>query len=107
MSLTGTWNIDIATPIGTRSSVLDLTEIDGVVTGFVRNDADRMPLINPVLQGTGLTWQLKLTGPMRLNLAFDVTVRSDTFSGTAKVGLLPPSKVTGTRATRQSMEARS
>ena len=98
MSLTGTWNISISTPIGTQSAVLELTEHGGVVEGIAKGDAETMPLINPVLDGNRLTWKLSITKPLRLNLTFDVTIESDILTGTAKAGILPSSKVTGTRA---------
>ena len=98
MSLTGTWNISISTPIGTQSAVLELTEHGGVVEGIAKGDAETMPLINPVLDGNRLTWKLSITKPLRLNLTFDVTIDGDTLTGRSKAGMLPSSKVTGTRA---------
>ena len=97
MSLTGSWNISISTPIGTQSAVLELTENEGVVEGIAKGDAETTPLINPVLNGNRLTWKQSITKPMRLNLTFDVTINGDTFTGTSKAGMLPSSKVTGTR----------
>ena len=98
MSLTGTWNISISTPFGTQSAVLELTENDGVVEGIAKGDAETTPLFNPVLNGNRLTWKLSITKPLRLNLTFDVTIDGDTLTGTSKAGMLPSSKVTGTRA---------
>jgi hypothetical protein len=97
MSLTGTWNIRISTPIGTQSVVLELTENSGAVEGIVKGEAESTPLINPVLDGNRLTWRQSITKPMRLNLTFDVVIDGDTLTGTSKAGMLPASKVTGTR----------
>jgi len=96
-SITGTWNIKIATPIGTQSVVLELAENDGVVEGSAKGDAENTPLITPVLDGNRLTWKQSITKPMRLNLSFDVTIDGDTLVGTSKAGMLPTSKVIGTR----------
>jgi hypothetical protein len=101
MSLTGIWNLRISTPVGTQSAVLELTENDGVVAGVAKNDAETLPLINPVLHGNRLTWQLSITKPMRLNLTFDVTINGDTLTGKSKAGILPPSRVIGTRVTEK------
>ena len=103
MSLTGIWNISISTPIGTQSVVLELTESGGVVAGIAKSDAENTPLINPVLDGNRLTWKQSITRPMRLNLTFDVTIDGDTLTGTSKAGMLPTSKVTGTRAIAPSI----
>ena len=97
MSLTGTWNIRISTPIGTQSVVLELTENSGVVEGFAKGEAESTPLINPVLEGNRLTWKQSITRPMRLNLTFGVIIDGDTLTGTSKAGMLPTSKVSGTR----------
>ena len=97
MSIAGTWNTTISTPIGTQSVMLELTEHNGVITGIARGNAETTPLIDPVLDGNQLTWKQSITKPMRLNLTFDVRIDGDTLTGTSKAGLLPASKVTGTR----------
>jgi len=98
MAITGLWNISIATPIGTQSVVLELTESNGIVEGSARSDAESVPLTNLILDGKRLTWKQAITRPMRLNLIFDVTIEGNTLIGTSKAGMLPASKVTGTRA---------
>ena len=102
MSIAGTWNVRIPTPIGTQHVVLELTEHDGVVSGSAKGDAETVALINPVLAGNRLTWAQSITKPMSLNLKFDVTIDGDTLTGTSKAGMLPTSKVTGTRIVAQS-----
>jgi hypothetical protein len=98
MSVTGTWNISISTPIGAQSVVLELTENNGVVTGIAKGANESTPLIDPVLEGNRLTWKQSITKPMRLNLTCEVTIEGDTITGTSRAGMLPSSKVTGTRA---------
>jgi hypothetical protein len=97
MSITGNWNITIATPLGTQFVVLELTETAGIVAGIARGKAESTPLIDPVLDGDRLSWRQSITKPMRLNLTFDVTISGDTLNGTSKAGMLPASKVSGTR----------
>ncbi len=97
MSITGSWNVSISTPIGTQAVVLELVENDGVVEGTARGTAESTPLIDPILDGNRLTWKQSITKPMRLNLAFDVTIDGDNLIGTSKAGRLPTSKVIGTR----------
>jgi hypothetical protein len=97
VSVAGIWNVTIATPIGALAVVLELTEHTGVVEGVARGAGETSPLINPILIDNRLTWRQSVSRPMRLHLTFDVTVDGDTFHGTSKAGLLPASKVTGTR----------
>ncbi len=98
MNITGTWNINVFTPVGIQSVVVELTESNGVVKGTAKGDAESMTLVNPILNGNRLTWKLPMTKPIRLNLMFDVTIDDNTLAGTSKAGMLLTSKVTGTRA---------
>ncbi len=99
MSVEGTWNLVIATPIGAQRIVLELSTTDGVLHGVARDQryAEEVELTDIVLDGSRLTWAQSITKPMRLNLTFDVTVEGDQMTGRSKAGRLPGSKVTGHR----------
>ncbi|WP_030410665.1 hypothetical protein [Streptomyces sp. NRRL S-1448] len=105
MSLEGTWNLSVSTPIGTMKAVVELREQDGVLTGVAHGAGEEVPLNDVALDGDRLTWKQTVTKPMRLNLAFDVTVDGDTLQGTSKAGRLPSSKVTGERRTASEHQA--
>ncbi|UXX91299.1 hypothetical protein N7U49_01070 [Streptomyces sp. AD2-2] len=97
MSVVGTWDLSVFTPIGKIKVVIELHEREGVLTGVARGAGEEVPLADVSLDGDRLTWKQAVTKPMRLNLAFDVTVDGDTLRGTSKAGRLPSSKVTGER----------
>jgi hypothetical protein len=97
VSITGTWNMRIATPLGTQLVTLELVEHNGAVSGVAKGASETTPLIDPVLQDNRLTWKQSITKPMRLHLVFDVTIEGDSMTGTSKAGLLPTSNVVGTR----------
>ncbi|MCX4776460.1 hypothetical protein [Streptomyces sp. NBC_01264] len=97
MSVEGTWDLTVSTPIGRISAVVELLRRDGVLTGVARGAGEEVPLGDVVLDGDRLTWKQDVTRPMRLNLAFAVTVTGDCLAGTSKAGRLPASKVTGRR----------
>lgn len=97
MSVVGTWNMSISTPIGKIKAVVELREQDGILTGVAHGAGEDVPLTDICLNGGRLTWKQAITKPMRLNLAFDVTVDGDTLRGTSKAGRLPSSKVIGER----------
>lgn len=97
MSVEGTWNLSISTPIGKIKAVVELREQDGNLTGAAHGAGEDVPLSDITLDGDRLTWKQAITKPMRLNLAFDVTVDGDNLQGTSKAGRLPGSKVTGER----------
>ncbi|MGW2826296.1 hypothetical protein ACWC24_35720 [Streptomyces sp. NPDC001443] len=97
MSVEGTWDLSVSTPIGTIGAVVELRERDGVLAGVARGAGQEVPLSDLTLDGDRLTWKQAVTKPLRLNLAFDVTVDGDTLQGTSRAGRLPSSKVTGER----------
>jgi hypothetical protein len=97
MSVARTWNLTIATPIGRQDVVLELSERDGALHGTARGRAEEVPLLDLVRDGNRLTWRQAITRPLRLNLAFDVTVDGDTLTGVSRAGRLPSSSVTCTR----------
>ncbi|GJF25792.1 MULTISPECIES: hypothetical protein [Streptomyces] len=105
MSVEGTWNLSISTPIGKINAVVELCEQDGILTGVARGAGEEVALADITLAGDRLTWKQAITKPMRLNLTFDVTVNDDTLEGTSKAGRLPSSKVTGERKTTREYQA--
>lgn len=97
MSVEGTWDLSISTPIGRIKAVVELLREAGVLTGSAHGAGEEVPLGDLALDGDRLTWKQSITKPLRLNLAFAVTVDGDTLTGTSKAGRLPASKVTGQR----------
>ncbi|MFE9864084.1 hypothetical protein ACFYPZ_15290 [Streptomyces sp. NPDC005506] len=105
MSVEGTWDLSISTPIGTIKAVVELRRQHSVLTGVAHGAGEEVPLAEVALDGDRLTWRQAVTQPMRLNLVFAVTVDGDTLIGTSKAGRLPASKVTGRRrVTRPATE---
>ncbi|MFF2847802.1 hypothetical protein ACFVT5_16030 [Streptomyces sp. NPDC058001] len=97
MSVEGTWDLSISTPVGTIKASADFLRQDGVLTGVAHGAGEEVPLSDVTLDGDRLTWKQAVTKPMRLNLAFAVTVTGDTLTGTSKAGRLPAATVTGKR----------
>jgi len=94
----GVWNATLVTPIGTLIAVFDITEVDGVLGGVAKTDAEAVDILDAVADGNRLTWTQHVTTPMKLTLKFDVTVDGDTMTGGYKAGIFPTSKVNATRA---------
>jgi hypothetical protein len=97
MSVEGTWDLSLSTPIGKIKAAIELLRADGVLTGAAHGAGEEVPLRDVTLEGDQLTWNQSITKPLRLNLAFAVTVDGDTLTGTSKAGRLPASKVSGLR----------
>ncbi|MFJ9371416.1 hypothetical protein ACIRRA_44435 [Nocardia sp. NPDC101769] len=102
MSVEGTWDLSIATPIGRIKAVTEFRHKDDVLTGTAHGSGEEVTLSDVVLDGDRLSWKQAVTKPMRLNLTFAVTIDGDTLTGTSKTGRLPASKVTGERRTSQT-----
>ncbi|MFE9568141.1 hypothetical protein ACFYMW_06475 [Streptomyces sp. NPDC006692] len=106
MSVEGTWDLSVATPIGKIEATVELLRRDGVLTGVALAASEEVPLSDVTLDGDRLTWQQSVNKPMRLNLAFAVTVTGDTMTGTSRAGRLPASKVTGERRADRAVAGR-
>jgi hypothetical protein len=107
MSVEGTWQLVIDTPIGKQQTIVELSAKDGALHGVARDQrhGEEVELTDLVLDGNRLTWKQSITKPMRLNLTFDVTVEGDQIAGRSKPGRLPSSKVTGHRLPPDSTTA--
>ncbi|WP_420031690.1 hypothetical protein ACN2WE_01970 [Streptomyces sp. cg28] len=99
MTVAGTWDLTVSTPIGALQAVLELRDAEGELSGVAHGAGEEVPLTDVVLDGDRLSWRQAVTRPLRLNLAFAVTVEGETLAGTSRAGRLPASKVTGSRRT--------
>jgi hypothetical protein len=98
-SFNGSWDVTISTPIGNIETVFEIVQTVGIITGIARSNKETVEFVEPIINGDTMTWTQKVTKPMRLNLAFNITLHGDIFQGTAKAGRLPASEVTGRRQT--------
>ncbi|WP_411553666.1 DJ-1/PfpI family protein [Paenibacillus lautus] len=93
----GDWDTVIATPVGKMEVRLSISAKNDMIEGTATQGDETIQFRSPVLQGSKLVWSLPVVKPMRLNLKFEVTADGDYMTGTAKAGMLPASKLTGTR----------
>ncbi|WFB61471.1 DJ-1/PfpI family protein [Paenibacillus sp. BR1-192] len=93
----GDWDTMIATPVGKMEVRLSISARNDIIEGTATQGDETIRFRSPVLQNGKLAWSLPITKPMRLNLKFEVTADGDIMTGTAKAGMLPASKLTGTR----------
>lgn len=96
-SIEGMWRASISTPIGKMEVMLHIFRENGFLRGQAKQGDEAAEFLDPVWDGTTLSWSQKVRKPMRLNLKFEISVQGDAISGTAKAGLLPASKVEGRR----------
>lgn len=97
----GRWDVVISTPVGKFPLLLTISTAGSVVRGSFKQGNEIADLIDPRVHEDGrMTWSLSIRKPMRLHLKFTVAVDGDVLTGLAKAGLLPSSKVVGTRVGR-------
>src|SRR5579863_2532028 len=100
MSVTGTWNVVMQSPMGAQNATLDLQEDGSTLTGTMSAAAapEAMQITDGTVSGDTVTWKAALTQPMPITLEFSATVAGDSISGTVKLGSFGESAFEGTRA---------
>jgi len=64
MTVTGTWNLTIATPIGKQLATLEITEQGTDLRAVARARSADIELVGLTLTGDRLTWAQSITRPM-------------------------------------------
>ena len=91
------WNVTIKTPMGDRSGVLELHIEGSTVTGSLSDGEHHVAISDGKADGDKVTWQAKITKPMRLSFKFSALIEKDRISGTAR-HMLGTATFSGTRA---------
>lgn len=98
MSAAGNWDIRIKTPIGDQAARVTVApDHVGGFTGTVSGDPGSLDIAGKI-DGNRLTWQMKTTKPMPLDLDCEAEVTGDTLAGSVKAGMFGTMPLTGTRA---------
>jgi hypothetical protein len=100
MSIDGTWNITVKTPVGPITSELVVRSDGSVVTGTLvgAEGADKPDTIfDGSFDGTEVAWKVKTTKPMPMTLKFKATVDGDSLAGRCRFGVMGSGELTGVR----------
>ena len=92
----GKWKVTINTPMGDRSGVLELSVDGSAVTGSLSDGERHVAISDGKVDGNSLTWQAKITKPMRLSFKFTATIEGDRITGSAR-HMLGTATFAGTR----------
>lgn len=97
MSVAGTWDIRIKTPIGEQKAQVTVApDHVGGFTGTVSGDPGAMAITGKI-DGDRLTWKMKTTKPMPLDLDCNAQITGDTMEGGVKAGFFGTMPLSGTR----------
>lgn len=98
MSVEGTWNIVMKTPMGDREASVTLNPDGDALTGTMTSDGNALDIENGRIENGRALWDASVTTPMPLTLSFDCGADGDTLEGSVKLGMFGNAGVTGTRA---------
>ena len=98
MSVDGTWNIEMDTPLGTRPAVLTLKADGTTLTGTMGGDEGTTDIYDGTANGDNLSWKTDITQPMPLTLEFSAAIDGDALTGSVVLGMFGNASVKGTRA---------
>lgn len=97
MSVDGTWNTTVNSPMGVQKGVLTVKSDGAAFSGSMQSPQGTNDISGKV-DGNTLTWSSQLTQPFPITLEFTVTVDGDAMSGSVKAGAFGSSPLTGERA---------
>jgi hypothetical protein len=98
MSVDGTWNLTMETPMGERRSTLTLSTSGGTLTGKQEAEGNTTEIAEGTVNGNNASWKVSITNPMPLTLTFSGTVDGNSMTGSADTGMFGSFPFQGKRA---------
>ena len=87
MSVDGTFNLDIGSPMGTRIATLTMKTEGNSLSGTLSDEKGETSLQDPVITAEGFSFTAQTTTPIGpVNLTFTGSVNGDSISGQVKTG---------------------
>ena len=97
MSVDGTWNLVVKSPMGDQPSTLTLKADGGTLTGTASAQGNTNDIANGKVDGDNVSWSNSITTPFPMTLEFSGTVVGDTLNGSVKAGSFGSFPFTGAR----------
>jgi len=98
MSVDGTWNVVVKSPMGDQPSTLTLKADGGTLTGTASAQGNTNPIANGKVDGDTISWSNSITTPFPMTLEFTGKVAGDDLTGTVKAGSFGSFPFSGKRA---------
>jgi hypothetical protein len=99
MSVAGTYDVTIKTPMGDQKGKLTINPAGDSFTGSVTSDMmGAMDIAGGKVAGNTLSWTMDMKVPMPMTLECDATVDGDAITGSIKAGMFGSMAMAGTRA---------
>jgi hypothetical protein len=97
MSIAGTWDVTMDTPMGSQNMTVKLNVEGDKLTGTMSAPQGELEIADGKTDGTTGSWSAALTQPMPITLEFDAKAEGDTISGDVKLGSFGNASFSGTR----------
>ena len=99
MSVAGTYNCTVKTPMGDQKATFTVNPDGASFSGNLKSDMmGSMDIEGGTVSGNTLTWQMKMTVPMPMDLDCEATIEGDNLTGSVKAGMFGSMALSGTRA---------
>lgn len=98
MSVAGIYDVVTKTPMGEQKGKFTVNVDGDAFTGGVANAMGSMEVKDGKVDGDTLTWKMRMTLPMPLDLDCIATVDGDSISGKINTGAFGTMDMSGTRA---------
>jgi len=99
MSVSGTYDVSIKTPMGDQKGKLTVNASGDSFSGNVASDMmGAMDIAGGTVSGNTLTWTMDMKVPMPMTLECEATVDGDAITGTIKAGMFGAMAMNGARA---------
>ena len=99
MSVSGTYNTTVNSPMGPQSGTLTVEDKgDGTFSGKMAGAMGAMDIDGGTVEGNTIKWSMNMTVPMPMKLDCEATIDGDTLTGAVNAGAFGSMPLTGTRA---------
>ena len=98
MSVDGSWNLVMKTPMGDRKASLTLKAAGDNLTGKQGGDQGTTDIFDGKVSGNEVSWKISITNPFALTLTFKGKVDGDKIAGSADTGMMGAFPLDGVRA---------
>ena len=103
MSVAGIYDCVTRTPMGPQQGALTVVPGDGdTFAGNITGDLGSMDVTDGRISGNTLTWRMKMTMPMPIDLECTATIDGDALTGTVKAGMFGTMELAGVRRAWQA-----
>ena len=99
MSLSGSYNTTVKSPMGDQSGTLTVVDNgDGTFAGNMAGAMGSMDVEDGKVDGNKLTWKMQMTVPMPMTLDCEATIDDGTLAGNVNAGAFGAMPLTGENA---------